>query len=107
MQGTQPYTGSEQRIDLRICEKETREMVDFLSRSLPSLCRNTRRPQGEAARSDDAVERALLSAYQHLTQSKGPVQTSTWLTAIALLIVGPDCAEVRGLTLKWETPTEK
>jgi len=93
MQGTQPYTGREPRIEARICEKESREMVGFLSRSLPSLCRNTRRPQGEATSSKDAVERALLSAYRHLGHSKGSVQMSTWLTAIALLIVGPECAE--------------
>jgi DNA-directed RNA polymerase specialized sigma24 family protein len=93
MQGTQPFTGGEQRIDVRICEKETREMVDFFSRTLPSLCRNTRRPRGEATSSNDAIERALLSAYKHLGNSKGSVQMSTWLTAIALLIVGPDCAE--------------
>jgi len=93
MQGTQPYTGSEQRVDVRTCEKETREMVDFLSRSVPSHCRNTRRPQGEATSPDDAVERALVSAYQHLGHSKGSVQMSTWITAIALLIVEPDCAE--------------
>jgi DNA-directed RNA polymerase specialized sigma24 family protein len=93
MQGTQLYAGSEQPIDVRICEKEAREMVSFLSRSLPSLCRNTRRPQGDATNANDAVERALLCAYRHLVHSKGSLQMSTWLTAIALLIVGPDCAE--------------
>jgi DNA-directed RNA polymerase specialized sigma24 family protein len=106
MQGTQPYTGSEQRIDVRICEKETREMVRFLSRSLPSLCRNMRRPQGEATASNDAVERALLSAYRHLGHSKGSVKMAIWLTAIALLILGPDCAETPAPAVSTKTPTQ-
>jgi DNA-directed RNA polymerase specialized sigma24 family protein len=93
MQGTQQYTGSEQRIDVCICENDTREVVGFVSGSLPTLRITPRRPQGEAAGSNDVVERALLSAYRHLVRSKGSVPMSTWLTAIAVLVVGPDCAE--------------
>jgi hypothetical protein len=89
---TQPYTKAEQQLASRICEKEMREMLDVLSRSLPSLCRRSRQPQGDA---NDLVEKALLSAYKHLDQSQGSTQMSTWLTAIALLIFRPDCAEAR------------
>jgi hypothetical protein len=93
MQGRQPCIGSEQRIGVRICEKETREIVDLLWGSLPSLSGNTRRPDGEATASNDAVERVLISACRHLAHSKGSVQMSTWLTAIALLLIAPDRAE--------------
>jgi hypothetical protein len=93
MQGTQAYTGREPRGDVRICEKETREMMDVLSCSLPSLCRNMRRLQNEASSSNNGLEGALVSAYKHLGHSKGSAQMSTWLTAIALLIVEPGCAE--------------
>jgi hypothetical protein len=93
MQETQQYTGSEQRIKVRICDNDTREVVGFVSGTLSPLCINPLRPQGEEAGSNDVVERALLSAYRHLVCSKGSVPMSTWLTAIAVLIVGPDCAE--------------
>jgi hypothetical protein len=106
MQGIQPYTGIEQRVDVRACDKETREMVDFLARSLPSLCRNACRHQAGATSSNDVVERALLSAYRHLGHSKGPVQMSTWLTAIALLIAGPDRAEAPVPAVSTKTPTQ-
>jgi hypothetical protein len=93
MQGTQQYIGSEQRIDVRICENDTREMVGFVSGSPPSLCISPLRPRSEATGSNDVLERALLSAYRHVVRSKGSVPMSTWLTAITLLIVAPDCAE--------------
>ena len=93
MQGAQQYTGRELRIEVRICDNDIREVVGFVSGTLPPLCVNLLRPQGEAAGSNDVVERALLSAYRHLVRSKGSVPMSTWLTAIALLVVGPDCAE--------------
>jgi len=106
MQGKWAYIGGEQRVDVRICEKETREMVDLLPLGHPSLCRNTCRPQREATGSNDAVERALLSAYKHLGHSKRSVQMSTWLTAIALLIVGSDCAEAPAPAVLTKTPTQ-
>ena len=106
MQEKWAYIGGEQRVDVRICEKETREMVESLSRSVLPLCRNTCRPHGEATSSDGAIERALLSAYEHLGNSKRSVQMSTWLTAIALLIVGSDCAEAPAPAVLTKTPTQ-
>jgi DNA-directed RNA polymerase specialized sigma24 family protein len=94
MHGTEAYLRSKHQADECICREETPEVVAVLSRSLPSVCRRAFRPRGEATSSDDAIEKALLSAYKHLGQSKGPAQMSIWLTAIALLILGPDCAEV-------------
>jgi hypothetical protein len=101
----QMYAGMESRVQVRISEKATREMVDVLSRSLPSLCRSMRRPQGEATSSNHAIEGALLSAYEHLRHSTGSAQMSTWLTAIALLIVGPDCAEAPATAVSTKSPT--
>ena len=82
MQATEPYIGSEQRLDARIPEKGTREMHDVLSRCLPSFYRNAYRHLGNSADAEDAVQDALLSAYKHLDQFKGQAQMSTWLTAI-------------------------
>src|ERR1700737_5407319 len=74
--------GSEQSADVRIHEKENREMQGVLSRSLPSFYRRAYRYLGNAADAEDAVQDALLSAYKHLDQFKGEAQMSTWLTAI-------------------------
>ena len=82
MQTTQEYMGSEQSADVRIHEKETREMQGVLSRSLPSFYRRAYRYLGNAADAEDAVQDALLSACRHLAQFKGQAQMSTWLTTI-------------------------
>src|SRR5258707_14148424 len=82
MQATEPYIGSEQRLDARIPEKGTREMHDVLSRCLPSFYRNAYRHLGNSADAEDAVQDALLSAYRHLDQFRAQAQMSTCLTAI-------------------------
>jgi RNA polymerase sigma-70 factor, ECF subfamily len=84
MQATEAYIGSEQRLDVRIHEKETREMQNVLSRCLPSLYKKAYRHLGNAADAEDAVQDALLCAYKHLDQFKGQAQMSTWLTAIVI-----------------------
>jgi RNA polymerase sigma-70 factor (ECF subfamily) len=76
--------GSEQRADVPIYEKETREMQRVLSRSLPSFYRRAYRYLGNAANAEDAVQDALLSACKHLDQFKGQAKMSTWLTAIVI-----------------------
>ncbi|MGA8152185.1 MAG: sigma-70 family RNA polymerase sigma factor [Terriglobales bacterium] len=82
MQAIETYTGSEQPLDVRVCETRTSEMRDVLSRCLPSFYRNAYRHLGNAADAEDAVQDALLSAYKHLNQFQGQAQMSTWLTAI-------------------------
>ena len=82
MQAREAYIESEQRLDVRIREKETREMQDVLSRCLPSFYTKAYRYVGNAADAEDAVQDALLSAYKHLEQFKGQAKMSTWLTAI-------------------------
>jgi RNA polymerase sigma-70 factor (ECF subfamily) len=68
---TESYIGSEQRLDVHIREKETREMQDVLSRSLSSFYRRAYRYLGNAADAEDAIQEALLSAYRNLDQFKG------------------------------------
>ena len=75
------------------CER-AQELDKVVSRYLPMFYKRAFRFLRNATDAEDAVQDALLSAYKHLGQSKGPAQMSIWLTAIALLILGPDCAEV-------------
>jgi RNA polymerase sigma-70 factor (ECF subfamily) len=84
MQATESYIGSEQRLNVRIREKETQEMQDVLSRYLPSFYRRAYRYLGNAVDAEDAVQNALLSACRHLDQFKGQAQMSTWLTTIVI-----------------------
>ena len=78
MQTTEAYRGSEQSADVRIQEKETREIQGVLSRSLPSFYRRAYRYLGNAADAEDA----LLSAYRNLDQFRGQAQMSMRLTTI-------------------------
>jgi RNA polymerase sigma factor (sigma-70 family) len=84
MRATEAYIGSGQRVDVHINEKETRQMQDVLSRSLPSFYKKAYRHLGNAADAEDAVQDALLSAFKHLDQFQGKAQMSTWLTAIVI-----------------------
>jgi RNA polymerase sigma-70 factor (ECF subfamily) len=84
MQTAEAYIGTGQNVDVRIDEKEARQMQEVLSRSLPLFYRKAYRQLGNAADAEDAVQDALLSAYKHLDQFKGQAQMSTWLTAIVI-----------------------
>ena len=84
MQTAEAYIGTGQSGEVRIDEKEIRQMHEVLSRSLPSFYRKAYRQLGNAADAEDAVQDALLSAYKHLDQFKGQAQMSTWLTAIVI-----------------------
>lgn len=70
MQETESSIGSEQ-CDVCILEKETQEMKDVLTQSMPSLYKRAYRYLGNAADAEDAVQDALLSACRHLDQFKG------------------------------------
>jgi len=84
VQGPEACVGGEQCPEVRIQEKETREMQDVLSRYRLSFQRAAYRQLGNAADAEDAVQDALLAAYRHLDQFKGQAQMSTWLTAIVI-----------------------
>jgi RNA polymerase sigma-70 factor (ECF subfamily) len=84
METTESYIGSDQHFDVRLPEKETREMQDVLSRYLPSFYRVAYRYLLNAADAEDAVQDALLSACRNLGQFKGQAKMSTWLTTIVI-----------------------
>src|SRR6202035_328249 len=82
MQTMEAHMESQQQFDIRVGEKESRELQDVLTRYLPSFYRRAYLQLGNTADAEDAVQDALLSAYKHLDQFKGQAQMSTWLTAI-------------------------
>ncbi len=60
------------------------QMMPFLSHGLQSLYRYAYRLLGNKPDAEDAVQDALLAAFQHLNQFRGEAQLSTWLTAIVV-----------------------
>ena len=61
---------------------EVGAMQDVLSQHGRSFYRCAYRLLGNAADAEDAVQDALLSAYNHLDQFRGQSQLSTWLSSI-------------------------
>src|SRR5258708_37721575 len=84
MQATETSIRSEPRLEVRIGEKENREMQAVFSRCLPLFYRKAYRHLGNAADAEDAVQDALLAAYKHLDQFRGQPQMSTWVTTIVI-----------------------
>jgi RNA polymerase sigma-70 factor (ECF subfamily) len=84
MHNTQSTIGSEQHLDICILEKETQEMKDVLTQSMPSFYKRAYRYLDNAADAEGAVQDALLSACQHLDQFKWQSKMSTWLTTIVI-----------------------
>ena len=94
MQGTQTFIGSQHKPDLRIHHEEaTREMLDALPCSVAAFCRMACGPRNQTYNTDCVVEKALVCAYLRARRLKVSAEMSTWLTAIALLIVEPDYAK--------------
>ena len=60
------------------------EMMAVLSHRLPYLYRYAHRLLGNRADAEDAVQDALLAAFEHLNQFRGDAQLSTWLTTIVI-----------------------
>jgi len=58
------------------------EMQEILSLRLPAFYRCAFRLLGNSADAEDAVQEALLAAYQHIDQFRGQAQMTTWLTTI-------------------------
>jgi RNA polymerase sigma-70 factor, ECF subfamily len=104
MQKTGSNIGSGQRLDGCIFEKETQEMQDVLTRSMPSFYRRAYRYLGNAADAEDAVQDALLSACRHLDQFKGQSKMSTWLTAI---VVNSALTQLRRRPRQIHTPLDE
>jgi RNA polymerase sigma-70 factor (ECF subfamily) len=60
------------------------QMMAVLSHRLPYLHRYAYRLLGNKADAEDAVQDALLAAFEHLNQFRGDAQLSTWLTTIVI-----------------------
>ena len=60
------------------------QMAPVLSHRLPYLYRYAYRLLGNKPDAEDAVQDALVAAFQHLNQFRGEAQLSTWLTAIVI-----------------------
>jgi RNA polymerase sigma-70 factor (ECF subfamily) len=60
------------------------QMVPVLSHGLPSLYRYAYKLLGNRPDAEDAVQDALVAAFEHLNQFRGDAQLSTWLTAIVI-----------------------
>jgi RNA polymerase sigma factor (sigma-70 family) len=60
------------------------ELDNVVSRYLPLFYRIAFRFLGNAQDAEDAVQDALLCAYQHLGQFRGQAKLSTWLTTIVI-----------------------
>ena len=76
------YIASDERGDAAQFESSIRQMQLVLSRNLPSFYRRAYRLLGNTADAEDAVQDALLAAYEHLHQFRGQSQMSTWLHSI-------------------------
>lgn len=82
MQETEILTGNLSRPT--VCNRDSAEdaMNQAFSRCRASFVRSAYRFVNNAADAEDAVQDALLLAYQHIGQYRGQAQISTWLTAI-------------------------
>jgi RNA polymerase sigma-70 factor (ECF subfamily) len=63
-------------------ERNTAQLHDAVVRYLPLLHRRAYRYLGNSHDAEDAVQDALLAAYEHLDQFKGNAKMTTWLTSI-------------------------
>src|SRR5271157_5625352 len=66
------------------------QIVAVLSHRLPYLYRYAYRLLGNKPDAEDAVQDALVAAFQHLNQFRGEAQLSTWLTTIVI-----NCAKMQ------------
>jgi len=82
MQDVATRIQNDPRVDVAQLESSTQQMQHVLSRGLPSFYRRAYRLLGNTADAEDAVQDALLSAYEHLKQFRGQSQMSTWLHTI-------------------------
>ena len=82
MEGLKPSVGDEQISLAHPRERDIGEFQDVVSRYLPSFYRRAYRYVGDPHDAEDAVQDALLSAYNHLDQFKGTAKMATWLTTI-------------------------
>ena len=75
---------SDQGIDMASRKISSPQLLHLVSHGLPSLYRRAYRLLGNKADAEDAVQDALLAAFEHLNQFRGDAQLSTWLTTIVI-----------------------
>jgi hypothetical protein len=108
VQEAQPYTGKEPSFNIPSGSSVHEEMNKALFRRRASFCRIAYRFLENTADAEDAVQDALLSAYQHIDQFRGEAQMSTWLTAIVPIVPACNCASGRArFTRHWTNPSTK
>jgi RNA polymerase sigma factor (sigma-70 family) len=82
MQTANPTIKSDLRMHVPGRQSAACEMQEILSLRLPSFYRCALRLLRNSADAEDAVQEALLAAYQHIDQFRGQSQMTTWLTTI-------------------------
>ena len=75
---------SDRGLALEPTKPSLEQLVPALAHGLPALQRYAYRVLGNKDDAEDAVQDALLAAFQHLNQFRGEAQLSTWLTAIVI-----------------------
>jgi RNA polymerase sigma-70 factor (ECF subfamily) len=84
MGATTVIVDSTQRPHCSPCDGQRSEMDGLVSRYWPLFYRTTFRYLGNAADAEDAVQDALSSAYNHVSQFRRQARISTWVTAIVI-----------------------
>jgi RNA polymerase sigma-70 factor (ECF subfamily) len=82
MHNANVYSETSENLEVLNGQEPAQEFRSIVSTRLPVLYRSAYRLLGNAADAEDAVQDALLAAYEHLDQFQGRSQMSTWLTAI-------------------------
>jgi len=84
MQHRETTIESVQGADLASVKPSLPQMLTVLSHCSPSLYRYAYRLLGNKADAEDAVQDALVAAFEHFHQFRGDARLSTWLTTIVI-----------------------
>ena len=76
------FIEGERAVPNGLLSERAQELDSVVSRYLPMFHNRAFRFLGNMPDAEDAVQDALLSAYEHLGQFRGQAQLSTWLTTI-------------------------
>jgi RNA polymerase sigma-70 factor (ECF subfamily) len=76
------FIEGERAVSNGLLSERAQELDSVVSRYLPMFYKRAFRFLRNMPDAEDAVQDALLSAYQHLGQFRGQAQLSTWLTTI-------------------------
>jgi RNA polymerase sigma-70 factor (ECF subfamily) len=82
MSAMETFIAGEQEVRAGFFGERAEELDNVVSRYLPMFYQRAFRFLGNAPDAEDAVQDAILAAYQHLGQFRGQAKLSTWLTTI-------------------------